>query len=98
MKFVNKLSVVSLLVLMFSFVNIATADPVCPKNSVSECDDIKDAQTCKTTYQTKKGEYKYCSWLDKDTTYNTDQGFQMTIKAGCSGSGPYCKKDTYTNK
>jgi len=40
MKFVNKLSVVSLLVLMFSFMNIATAADQCVGTAVPSCKNM----------------------------------------------------------
>ena len=57
MKFVNKLSVISLIVLMFSFINIASAGGVdtkdypCNAKKVSNCDVSKTQAACAGTYR-----------------------------------------------
>jgi len=95
MKFVNKLSVLSLVVLMFSFMNIANAEaagkPVCESkqpNQVSICGDLKVSQACNSAYQLPiPGEdlATFCIWYDKDTKVGP-----VTFKKGCSGSGGAC--------
>ena len=52
MKFVNKLSVISLIVLMFSFINIASAvEYPCNAKKVSNCDVSKTQAACEGTYR-----------------------------------------------
>jgi len=62
MKFVNKLSVISLIVLMFSFMNIAQA--ACVGNSVSYCDVSKNESACNNTWR-KEGTQLQCKWDGK---------------------------------
>ena len=50
MNFVNKLSVVSLLVLMFSFMNIAQAANPCTGTAVNACSKITDQSKCANSY------------------------------------------------
>ena len=95
MKFVNKLTVISLLVLMFSFTGMANAVnagmPVCESkqaNPVSICGDLKDSQTCNSSYQLPvpgKDVATFCIWYDQDTKIGP-----VTFKKGCSGSGGAC--------
>ena len=60
MKFVNKLSVISLIVLMFSFINVAQAAD-CSGTGVKSCDQSKTESTCGTTYRTTAPSYQ-CKW------------------------------------
>ena len=66
MKFVNKLSVISLMVLMFSFMNVANADvdaPQCQGTSVSACSKIKDPSQCANNFiKNKDGSHTQCKW------------------------------------
>ena len=66
MKFFNKLSVISLIVLMFSFMNVANAAnaaPVCQGTSVSACSKIKDQSQCANNYVTySDGSGTQCKW------------------------------------
>ena len=76
MKFVNKLSVISLVVLMFSFMNFAYADPTppsyCVGKQVDSCDQIntlnkndeKKGIACNNSYQndTATGQSTQCKW------------------------------------
>ena len=63
MKFVNKLSVIGLIVLMFSFMNIATAADACQGTSVTACSKIKDQSQCANNYLTNSdGSGTQCTW------------------------------------
>jgi hypothetical protein len=78
MKFVNKLSALSLVVLMFSFMNVANADATPPSNcvgrQVDSCDQIntlnisddKKAKACNNSYQnvtaTGQATPTQCKW------------------------------------
>jgi len=63
MKFVNKLSVISLLVLMFSFMNIAQAANACTGTAVTACSKITDQSTCANYYiKYKDGTGAQCKW------------------------------------
>ena len=86
------------MVLMFSFMNVAhavnTSKPACESkqpNQVSICGDLKDSQTCNSSYQLPiPGEdlATFCIWYDKDTKIGP-----VTFRKGCSGSGGACKYD-----
>jgi len=81
MKFVNKLSVISLLVLMFSFMNVAASAAAalqCTGTAVYACSQVKDQSTCAKSYVTNGGGCGFqCSWNG----------------TSCSGGGAYCGKD-----
>ena len=66
MKFVNKVSVLSLVVLMFSFMNVANAAvdaPKCQGTSVSACSTIKDQSQCANNYiKNQDGSRTQCKW------------------------------------
>ena len=66
MKFVSKLSVISLIVLMFSFMNVANAadaKPQCQGTSVSACSKIKDQAQCANNYiKNRDGSHTQCKW------------------------------------
>ena len=63
MKFVNKLSVISLLVLMFSFMNIAQAANPCIGTAVNACSKITDQSKCANSYLTNNdGSGTQCTW------------------------------------
>jgi hypothetical protein len=74
MKFVNKLSVIGLIVLMFSFMNVAQAAGVkgCPKNdALNDCslinkvkgDDNKKAWECNNSFMRyTDGKFQACKW------------------------------------
>ena len=63
MKFVNKLSVISLLVLMFSFMNIAQAANACTGTAVNACSKITDQSKCANSYLTNNdGSGTQCTW------------------------------------
>jgi len=74
MKFVNKLSLISLIVLMFSFMNVAQAAGAgiyCPstlngvsRTEVTACSKIKDPTQCGNSYlmTTTPGSGILCKW------------------------------------
>ena len=63
MKFFNKLSVISLMVLMFSFMNVANATQPqdCRGNVVSFCNASKTASDCENTFR-PTAPTKQCAW------------------------------------
>ena len=72
MKFFNKLSVISLIVLMFSFMNIANAAPACQAPIVSACSDIKDPTQCASSSMVfADGSGFKCKWNGSSCT-NSD--------------------------
>jgi hypothetical protein len=86
MKFVNKLSVIGLIVLMFSFMNILQADdgdggalaPKCSGTSVSICANSKTQSKCEGTYRYQDGgKSQQCKW-DASTSV-------------CRANGNYCQ-------
>ena len=76
MKFVNKLSVISLIVLMFSFMNVATAAN-CSGTAVSSCSKITDQASC-SSYFLKTTDFTgtQCKW---NGSYCSNSGAQCTI-------------------
>ena len=84
MKFVNKLSVIGLVVLMFSFMNVANAadaapPPViaaaCKGTRVAACNEIKDKSQCADSnyFQVYGGQGRQCAW-SKSGRYCADGG------------------------
>jgi len=64
MKLFNKLSVLSLIVLMFSFMNIANAAPACQAPTVSACSSIKEASQCSSSSMVySDGSGFVCKWM-----------------------------------
>jgi hypothetical protein len=106
MKFVNKLSVISLIVLMFSFINIGHAGE-CVPNKVDSCASSKTQALCEQTYRWT--DQKLCKWdgstcrangancyrTTKDGQYcretsNCDSGYTCGLTGDANGGG-YCK-------
>jgi len=88
MKFVNKLSVISLLVLMFSFMNVAQAADACQAPKVSACSSIKVASQCNSSsmvYSDGSG-YK-CMWMGSFCSNGDSCGTQKA----CTGGLVYVK-------
>ena len=75
MKFVNKLSVISLVVLMFSFMNIAQAAQDCLGTAVSFCNQSTTQSACVSTFRPAAPTME-CAW-DSSTS-------------SCSASGAAC--------
>lgn len=79
MKFINKLSVISLVVLMFSFMNVSYAAPptktpaACKGTKVSWCNEIKDQSQCANHFMVDGGTGLTCAW-DKNNKYCADNG------------------------
>jgi hypothetical protein len=105
MKFVNKLSVLSLVVLMFSFMNVATAakndPPYCNGIERSSCDDInktnktddEKAFMCNNTYTsvTTSERATQCKWgkILVPPRPNQDNNFKTVWS--CQGGGGACR-------
>ena len=102
MKFVNKLSVLSLVVLMFSFMNIANAIDRC-KGSPYTCDDVnktnqtdaKKAVACNNAYEgvyditsEDVGKSTQCKWTKSIQVRN---GQIVGTKYVCTASGGSCQ-------
>ena len=85
MKFVNKLSVISLIVLMFSFMNIASAfnSGDCTGDAVSTCAESKTQSACGGTFR-PASPTKYCVW---------DSSTSICRATGSSCYGPVCSYD-----
>jgi hypothetical protein len=69
MKFVSKLSVISLIVLMFSFMNLATAAPSCPGQppSPSSVCNTYTKSLCGVNFTKDKNSstgYSQCKWVN----------------------------------
>jgi len=68
MKFVNKLSVVSLLVLMFSFINIATADTaICKGTRLTFCNKATTQSVCESSWRNGDTKASQCVWVNGTT-------------------------------
>lgn len=94
MKFVNKLSVLSLVVLIFSFMNIAQAAD-CSGTGVSSCAASKTDSACGTTYRTTAPSYQ-CKWdaAGKTCRANGNPCGKNTTPAGKGQPGDWCKMDS----
>jgi hypothetical protein len=107
MKFVNKLSVLSLVVLMFSFMNVSQAaknDPPYCNGGERSCDDInktnqtddKKAFMCNNSYQsvTTSERATQCKWT-KELELKIHNHNNSTAKAEavwrCNDSGGPCR-------
>ncbi len=89
MKFFNKLSVISLIVLMFSFMNIAQA-ATCSGYAVSSCDASKTPSSCQNSYRTASPRLQ-CAW---DGTVCRARGAACTGGSTTSGAtGAPCRTD-----
>ena len=70
MQFVNKLSVISLIVLMFSFMNVANAAPSCPgqpPSPSSVCNTYTSTSYCYANFTKDKNSstgYSQCKWVN----------------------------------
>ena len=80
MKFVNKLSVLSLVVLMFSFMNVAQAAdaaprPACKGTRVAACNEIKGKSQCESSnhFEVYNANGRQCAWY-KSGVYCADSG------------------------
>jgi len=82
MKFVSKLSVISLLVLMFSFMNIANAanDGDCMGTTVDTCDQAKKPGACQGSFRPGNPGIQ-CVW---------DSSTSLCRATGGSCYGPKC--------
>ena len=104
MKFVNKLSVISLVVLMFSFMNVAQAakndPPYCNGNERSSCDDInktnktndEKASMCNNTYTsvTTSERATQCKW-GKMLLPPSQNNNKFGTVWSCQGGGGACR-------
>ena len=83
MKFVNKLSVISLVVLMFSFMNVANAaqPPDCRGNVVNFCNQSKTPSDCANTFRAA-APTKQCAWDSSTSTCRAN---------GSACYGPVCR-------
>ena len=63
MKFFNKLSVISLMVLMFSFMNVANALPTCVGDGTNSCSAQKSKDLCESHHYVDSSRYTQCKWL-----------------------------------
>jgi len=94
MNFVNKLSVVSLLVLMFSFANFAHARTECKGSNVSNCNQATTQAACESAYRgtrtwgsVENYQTVQCKWA---SNLCSGQGVSFcnasTTKAACEGT------------
>ena len=97
MKFVNKLSVISLIVLMFSFMNVANAAAACQAPTVSACSSIKEASQCSSSSMVyADGSGFKCKWSGSFCTNSSKCGTQKACTGGlvyvngnCVQNDPY---------
>ena len=97
MKFVNKVSVLSLVVLMFSFMNVANAMNVCAGNQVkTSCKEInklkvtddEKAIECNQAYEaSSSNSATQCRWTEKLENFS---GGKPNTKMTCNASGSTC--------
>ena len=85
MKFVNKLSVIGLVVLMFSFMNVAQAaqQPDCRGTVVNFCNQSKTPTDCVNTVRAA-APTKQCAWDSSTSTCRAN---------GYACYGPICNTD-----
>jgi len=93
MNFVNKLSVVSLLVLMFSFINISQAAE-CSGTAVSYCNQSTTQSACEKTYRSSSPK-KLCAW-SSSTCSASGASCGCSKNSDCTYSYGTC--DTSTGK
>jgi hypothetical protein len=104
MKFVNKLSVLSLVVLMFSFMNVANAKNICAGNhSVKSCDEVnkmnvtndEKASRCNNTYpESSTRTTNQCKWTKVLVVkiHNHDNSTaEAEAEWTCNDSGSKCE-------
>jgi len=104
MKFVNKLTVLSLIVLMFSFMNVANAAgidnkqvPACKGRYLGSCaysgggSDAQKADNCNNTYTSlaSGGKATQCKWGETLSPLPNKDG-SFNIKWSCQGGGGSC--------
>ena len=81
MKLLTKSSVIALAVLMFSFMNVATAIEECTGTVVTACTNITDQSKCASSYMARTdGTGNQCKW-------NTASSY---CYAYAIGGGPSC--------
>jgi hypothetical protein len=98
MKFVNKLSVISLVVLMFSFMNVAQAADACQGTSVSACSKIKDQSQCANNYVANKdGSGKKCIWGEYCYNGGAACGKPISCPTGTTYSNGTCVVPSNSN-
>ena len=91
MNFVNKLSVISLLVLMFSFMNVATAYTAveCTGTVVTACSNITDQSKCASSYSARTdGTGNQCKW-NTASSYCFDDSICGTPNMVCDHGSTY---------
>ncbi|WP_422679682.1 hypothetical protein [Candidatus Methylopumilus universalis] len=91
MKFVNKLSVIGLFVLIFSFTNVAQAAPACQGTKVTACSKVKDQSQCANNYLANSdGSGTYCKWDTYCYNGGADCGTPKTCPAGYTYNNGNC--------
>ena len=92
MKFFNKLSVISLIVLMFSFMNVAGAAGDigdCQGYAVNSCDQSKTSDKCNNSYRYTPQPSLKCQW-DNSKAACRATGATCTSSAGLCKSNADC--------
>ena len=92
MKFFNKLSAISLVVLMFSFMNMAHADTACVGQAVPDCKSQDTQAACESSYNNTP-QAKLCKWNNYQIV-KSSSGKPTVILAGCSDD-VVCTEKTY---
>ena len=91
MKFVSKLSVISLIVLMFSFINVAQAGyPACTGSGVGSCDASKTQAACESTHRLEN--------LQKGFSNRQCQWDGSICAANGAGCGTFCTVQGHCNR
>lgn len=91
MKFINKLSVLSLIVLMFSFMNVANAADACQAPKVSACSNIKEASQCSSSSMVyADGSGFKCKWSGSFCTNSVKCGTPKACPQGYTNLNGNC--------
>jgi hypothetical protein len=92
MKFLTKLSALSLLVLMFSFMNMAHANTACVGQAVPDCKSLQTQAACESSYNNTP-QAKLCKW-HMDEIVKSSSGKPTLVRAGCAEDAE-CTEATY---
>jgi len=94
MNFVNKLSVISLLVLMFSFMNIATADTaICKGTRLTYCNKATTQSACEGSWRNGGTKASQCLWVNGTTAGTfTCSASSTACYVGCNTDNECTKK------
>ena len=100
MKFVNKLSVISLIVLMFSFMNVVNAANLCKHSQTRSCDDVnklpysndEKAKWCNGYFEASSETNAHqCEWAEVPAPLSNNK----FVRWSCIANKEKCTATTY---